>query len=118
MMTVLIVDDNAEMRRLLKSLVRPLAEAAYECGDGAEALAAYAAHRPDWVLMDIEMKVMDGVTATKEILAADPAAKVIVVTDYDHAEWRAAVRAAGACAFVPKDRLYEIITLLQPPTGA
>lgn len=51
MMTVLIVDDNAEMRRLLKSIVRPLAEAAYECGDGAEALAAYAAHRPDWVLM-------------------------------------------------------------------
>ncbi len=85
-MTVLIVEDNAEMRRLLKGVVRQWAETAYECEDGDEALAAYAAHRPDWVLMDIEMKRMDGIAATQQILTADPAAKVIIVTHYDHAE--------------------------------
>jgi CheY-like chemotaxis protein len=123
MMTVLIVEDNAEMRRLLKSIVRDLVEAAYECSDGAEALAAYSAHHldgvdgadgPDWVLMDIEMKTMDGITATQQILAAHPAAKVIIVTNHDHAEWRAAAQAAGACGYVLKENLFELRGLLQP----
>lgn len=113
-MTVLIVEDNAEMRRLLCSIVRTLAEAAYECGDGAEALAVYAAHHPDWVLMDIEMKVLDGITATAQIIAADPAAKVIIVTNYDHAEWRQAAQAAGACGYVLKENLFELRGLLEP----
>ena len=116
-MTVLIVEDNAEMRRLLKGVVRQWAETAYECEDGDEALAAYAAHRPDWVLMDIEMKRMDGIAATQQILTADPAAKVIIVTHYDHAEWRAAAQTSGACGYVLKENLLELNTLLRPPAG-
>jgi DNA-binding NarL/FixJ family response regulator len=38
--------------------------------------------QPDWVLMDITMKVVDGITATRQIIAADPKAQVIIVTDY------------------------------------
>ena len=125
-MTVLIVEDNAEMRRLLKSIVRDLVESAYECSDGAEALAAYSAHhldgadgadKPDWVLMDIEMKTMDGITATQQILAVHPAAKVIIVTNHDHAEWRAAAQAAGASGYVLKENLFELRGLLQPATA-
>ena len=48
-MTILIVDDNPEMRRLLRGLLQDVAEAIYECADGAEALATYEAHRLDWV---------------------------------------------------------------------
>ena len=120
MMTVLIVEDNAEMRRLLKSIVRDLVESAYECSDGAEALAAYSAHHldgADWVLMDIEMKTMDGITATQQILAVHPAAKVIIVTNHDHAEWRAAAQAAGASGYVLKENLFELRGLLQPATA-
>jgi CheY-like chemotaxis protein len=57
---LLIVEDNAEMRRLLQRMLADLAEEFAECDDGGEALKAYASSRPDWVLMDIEMKVMDG----------------------------------------------------------
>src|ERR1044072_6938031 len=88
MMTVLIVEDNAKMRRMLKSLVADLASAVHECSDGAEALAAYAVHRPDWVLMDIAMKGLDGISATRAIKAAWPEARIIIVTSYDEAELR------------------------------
>ena len=112
MMIVLIVEDNAKMRRMLKSLVADLASAVYECSDGAEALAAYAVHRPDWVLMDIAMKGLDGISATRAIKAAWPEARIIIVTSYDEAELRAAAQEAGACGYVLKENLLELRELM------
>ena len=119
MMTVLIVEDNAEMRRLLKCLVLPLVETAYECGDGAEAETRYAEFQPDWVLMDIEMPRVDGIAATRRIKAAFPAARIVMVTNYDEEELRAAALAAGACGYVLKENLLELRRLLQsrPPAA-
>lgn len=94
MMSLLIVDDNAKMRRLLKSLVADLDCAIHECSDGKEALAASAALQPDFVLMDIAMAEMDGITATQQLKEADPAAKIIIVTNYDEAGLREAARSA------------------------
>jgi len=113
-MKLLIVEDNAEMRRLIASLVRDLAEAVSECGDGAEALANYREHRPDWVLMDIRMKKMDGIAATKQIMAAFPGAHVLIVTDYDDAKLREAAHRAGACGYVVKENLLSLRQLLMP----
>ncbi|MCM3871437.1 MAG: response regulator, partial [Pyrinomonadaceae bacterium] len=62
-MKLLIVEDNEQMRRTIKSFMDDIAEAVFECADGADALAAYELRRPDWVLMDIEMKRMDGISA-------------------------------------------------------
>ncbi len=112
-MNVLIVEDNSAMRRLIKKIVSQVADEVYECGDGAEALAAYALHRPDYVLMDIEMSVMDGITATARIRAADPTAKIIIVTDYDQVELREAAQEAGACGYVVKDDLLELVRILE-----
>jgi CheY-like chemotaxis protein len=78
-MKVLIVDDNAEMRRLLRGFVARLAEAVYECEDGAEAVEAYAAEHltaADWVLMDIEMPRVDGLEATRQLKRHWPDARV------------------------------------------
>lgn len=111
-MTVLIVDDNEPMRRALKALVGDFADAVYECTDGVEALAAYAAHRPDWVLMDIEMVKLDGLAATRQIKAYDPAARVVIVTAYDDAELRERAREAGAFAFVAKENLMDLHGIL------
>ena len=74
-MKLLIVDDHTAMRRLIGRVVSDMVSEIEECGDGAEALAAYSRFLPDWVLMDIEMNQLDGITATKEILGAYPAAK-------------------------------------------
>ena len=111
-MKLLIVEDNAKMRRMLKSLVADLASAVHECSDGAQALAAYAAARPDWVLMDIAMKDLDGISATRALKAAWPEARIIIVTSYDSAELRQAAQEAGACGYVLKENLLEVRRLL------
>ncbi len=114
-MKILIVDDNAMMRRAIKALIADQADEFCECADGATASAAYAEHQPDFVLMDIAMAQMDGLTATKQIIAAHPAARIIIVTGYDDKHLRAAARAAGACGYVLKEDLLELRRLLQPP---
>ncbi len=118
--SVLLVDDHDPMRALLRALVADLAEHIYECRDGAEAVTVYAAERPTWVLMDIQMGEMDGLTATRHIIAQFPAAQVMIVTDHADEAMRAAAQAAGACAFVAKDDLLsvrQILTGQRSPPG-
>ena len=70
--TALIVDDCESMRRLIKALIGSVADVIVECASGDAAYAAYAAHRPDWVLMDIQLPGLDGVAATGQIRATSP----------------------------------------------
>ena len=112
-MTLLIVDDNISVRRLIRSIVASVAEEIHECESGMTALAAYLEYHPDFVLMDIEMKDLDGIAATMQIKAAHPSAKIIMVTNYDDAELREAARHAGACAYVLKHSLLEVNTVLR-----
>jgi CheY-like chemotaxis protein len=108
-MNILIVEDHAEMRQLLKSLLSPLADAVHECSDGAEALSAYALSQPDWVLMDIEMKGMDGIAATRQIKAAFPQARIVIGANHDEAELREAARQAGAVEYLLKENLLDVL---------
>lgn len=107
-MKLLIVDNNAAIRRLIVSIVMPFADEIRECADGAEAVSAYCRRQPDLVFMDIRMKEMDGIAATRQIKAADPAAKIVIVTDYDDDGLRQAARSAGACGYVLKENLLEL----------
>ncbi|MEP7337098.1 MAG: response regulator transcription factor [Acidobacteriota bacterium] len=111
-MTLLIVEDNQAMRQMIKKLVGDLTESITECIDGSEALAAYQACRPEWVLMDLRMKEMDGLAATRQITAAFPEARIIIVTDYDDSGLRAAARRSGACAYVVKENLLQLRRIL------
>jgi CheY-like chemotaxis protein len=111
-MTILIVEDNEPMRELLKKLVSDLAEDLMECDDGAEALEAYQRRHPDWILMDIKMKAMDGIAATRQIKAAFPEARIIIVTGHDNTKLRAAAQSAGACGYVHKENLLELRRIL------
>ena len=109
---MLIVEDNQRMRQLLRRLVNDLADEVIECSDACDALAAYAASQPDWVLMDVVMPGMDGITATRHIKAAFPKANVVIITDYGDAQLRAAARAAGACGYVLKEDLLALRAIL------
>ena len=113
MVSVLIVENSEPMRRIIKILIADLAAEVHERGDGREALAAYLAHHPDWVLMDIAMPYVDGITATREITGAFPMANVLIVTDYDDADLRTAANEAGACGYVLKENLIEVRRWLQ-----
>jgi CheY-like chemotaxis protein len=113
-MKLLIVDDHSAMRRLLGRVVNDLFSLVVECEDGADALAAYEQHRPDWVLMDIEMQQMDGITATRDIMQVFPEARVVIVSKYEDEQLRGAARTAGACGYVVKENLLALRVLLQP----
>lgn len=113
--SILIVDDNAPMRRTIRSFLSDLAAEINECGDGKDVLQAYARHLPDWVLMDVAMKETDGLIATRWLLAQWPQARVVIVTNYDDEALRDEARQAGACGYVLKEDLLEIRQLLFPP---
>jgi CheY-like chemotaxis protein len=115
MLNLLIVEDNQPMRDLIRSIVSDLAGHVTECVDGAGALSAYARCRPDWVLMDIRMKEMDGISATQQIKASYPDANIMIVTDYDNQNMREAARKAGACEYVTKENLLDLRRILRPP---
>jgi len=113
-MTVLIVDDSPPFRALIRTVLAGLADDVNECADGDEAVAAYVARRPDWVLMDLQMARMGGLEATRRLIAHDPSARVLIVTDYDDVHWRAAAAGAGACGYVLKQDVLEVRRLLAP----
>jgi CheY-like chemotaxis protein len=111
-MRVLIVDDNQAMRRTVKAIIQDLVEEIDECSGGAEALEHFASFSPDWVLMDIKMTDMDGLTATREIKRVFPATRVVIVTSYDEPSLREEAQAVGACGYVLKDNLRSLCDLL------
>jgi two-component system response regulator DegU len=115
-MTLMIVDDNKKMREMIKKIICHKFKvniSIIECSNGQEAIEFYDEYRPDWVLMDIEMKPLNGLSTTAEIIAAHPEAKVVIVTQYNETEFREAANTAGACAYVLKDNLLEITNIIK-----
>jgi CheY-like chemotaxis protein len=107
-MKLLIVEDNASMRRLIKSIVSDLADEILECGDGADVFALYEQYLPEWILMDVKMPRTDGITASRGILAQYPQAKICIVTECADAKTRQAASEAGTKDYVLKDNLVNI----------
>ena len=103
----LIVDDHAEFRRTLRAFLPPDA-VILECSDGEEALACYAGHQPDWVLMDIEMRGMDGFTAARRLKETFPEAHIIIISNHGEEEFRTEARDLGTAGFVHKAQLDEL----------
>ena len=112
-MKLLIVENSASVRRVIRNIVATIADEIYECEDGADALQAFVTHKPDWVLMDIAMKMVDGITTTKLIKDQYPDAKIIIVTNFDKADLRESALQAGACGYVIKENLFELWQMLQ-----
>ena len=105
MTSVLVVDDQALVRAGFEVLVDSADDLTVvgAAADGAEAVAVAAATRPDVVLMDVRMPVMDGLEATSRILAADPDTKVLMLTTFDLDEYVFGALRAGASGFLLKD---------------
>ncbi|HBQ58857.1 MAG TPA: hypothetical protein DD671_04335 [Balneolaceae bacterium] len=117
-MKIMIVDDHTDMRRMLKNLISfsDTELECVECKSGQEAISSYLSHKPNWVLMDIELKSTSGFDVTKEIYALDADAKVIIVTSYDTPTFRRKAKKLNVHGFVCKDKLSDLQQLLSSPS--
>jgi DNA-binding NarL/FixJ family response regulator len=102
---VVLVDDQELLRLGFRMILdaEDGVEVVGEAGDGAQAVELAARCRPDVVLMDVRMPVMDGLEATRRIVANDPAVRVLVLTTFDLDEYAFGALRAGASGFLLKD---------------
>jgi DNA-binding NarL/FixJ family response regulator len=105
MIRVVICDDQAIIREGLEMLLKLEQDfdVAGLAQDGHEAVEMVTATSPDLVLMDLKMPVMNGVEATRRILAQHPGTRVLVLTTYDDDEWVLDAIRAGASGYLLKD---------------
>lgn len=128
---LLLVDDQSLFREALRTLLslQPDFDIVAEAENGERALALAKAHRPDVVLMDLRMPVLGGVEATRRVLAAVPATRVVVLTTFDEDEEVFEALRAGAVGYLLKacsaDKLCESIraaakgaSVLEPSVAA
>ena len=114
MVRVFVVDDHAPMRALVRSLTAELGyEVVGEAANGRRAVAGVADTRPDLVVMDWKMPIMDGLEATTTIRAVQPDVDVIAFTSTDDPDLRDRFLAAGACAHVAKGDVPGLIAALE-----
>lgn len=109
----MVVDDDTRIRKLIISIVSDLTTEILECCDGREAQARYASDHPDLVLMDLAMPGLDGIVATRLIRSSDPDAKIVIVTSHDGDAMRETARTAGACAFVLKEDISTLRSIIR-----
>jgi len=102
---VLVADDQSMIRAGFRLLLarEPDIDVVAEARNGVEAIQQAARFNPTVVLMDIRMPELDGLEATRRILAADPAARVLILTTFDLDEYVYEALQAGASGFVLKD---------------
>ncbi|NWG00176.1 MAG: response regulator transcription factor [Thermoanaerobaculaceae bacterium] len=115
-LTILVVEDHPAVRHAIRSW---LASSCPDCtvleaASGEEALERCAEHRPDLVLMDINLPGTSGIETTRQIRSTPGAPPVVIVSLYDTEAHRRDATAAGAAAFVAKDRMgYELLPVLK-----
>jgi DNA-binding NarL/FixJ family response regulator len=102
---VVLVDDQELVRSGLRRILRRKDgfEVVAECADGSEVPAAVAEHGPDVVVMDLRMRDVDGIEATRRLREAEDAPPVLVLTTFDDDELLSGALRAGAAGFLLKD---------------
>jgi two-component system, cell cycle response regulator DivK len=101
---ILVVEDQPDNRQIIRDMLAPTDYEITEAEDGQQALEAIAKQRPDLILMDIQLPIIDGYTATHQI-KADPTLRsipIIAVTSYALSGEEKKARAAGCDDYVPK----------------
>ena len=116
---VLLVDDVGELRALVRLILERTGEftVVAEAGNGLEAIDAATQEQPDIVLLDVSMPVMDGLAALPEIMAAAPAAHVVMLSGFAEERLGEEARRRGAIAYLekgvpPRDLVARLLDLV------
>jgi len=101
---VLLAEDHAVVREGTRQIVQadPAIEVVGEAADGAEVVALAARLRPDVVLLDLNMPVINGIEATRRILSDSPGARILILSAYDDEDYVSAALDAGASGYLLK----------------
>lgn len=101
---ILIADDSAEFRCQLKKflLYESDINVVGEASNGKHAISKTLKLKPDFVLMDVSMPVLNGLEATKQIIAIMPETRIVMLSNYDAEEYKQAARETGAVGYVIK----------------
>jgi DNA-binding NarL/FixJ family response regulator len=117
---VLIVDDDDLMRAGLRGVLSSDAaiEVVGEAGDGRDAIYRARLLKPDVVLMDVRMPDLDGISATRELIAAAPEIRVVVLTTFEQDDYIFGALGAGASGFLLKrSKPEELLTAIHTVAG-
>jgi len=108
----MIVDDNELMRKEIFKSVAQQTDTVLECDDGETALSNCVDFKPDWILMDIRMKGMNGITAAKRIKEIIPDINIAFVTGYDNYSYRQEAKSLSIEHYFIKTNLLDIRKVL------
>jgi two-component system chemotaxis response regulator CheY len=102
--SILLVDDEAHIRKFIGLLLRHLGvDRIFEASNGVEALEAYKKERPDLVMLDVNMPVMDGIETLRALKALDPECVIVMLTSLANRQTIDAAAAHGAANYIRKD---------------
>jgi DNA-binding NarL/FixJ family response regulator len=107
-MKLLIVDDHAGMRAMIRDLLKHVASQIRECGSGEEAVGLCESYAPDCVTMDLRLGAMHGLAAVQHIRERHPDINIAVLTQFDHERLRARAQRVGADSYFVKDDLHAL----------
>ena len=112
--TILVVDDSSIMRKMIKqTLIGAGHTVVGEAKSGDDAVDLYQGLKPDLVTMDITMRGMDGIAAAKAIIASDPGARIIMLSNLDEDKFSKEAAQIGAKGYINKHKTTEILDLIE-----
>ncbi|MDH5368772.1 MAG: response regulator [Gammaproteobacteria bacterium] len=110
---ILVVEDSTMMRRVIMKVLKEAGhEIVGEASSGADSIEMYKELQPDIVTMDITMRGMDGITASKEIMKLDSNAQILILSNLDEEKYRDEVEQIGALGLVNKHQTEQILKLV------
>jgi DNA-binding NarL/FixJ family response regulator len=108
---LVLADDHQMIVDALRRVVEPEFEVVETVGDGRALLTAVETHRPDLIIVDVSMPLLNGIEATRKIKKTNPRVKVIVLTMHDSPEFASQAMEAGASGYVLKHSASEELVL-------
>lgn len=116
-MKIVVIEDNDNMRSYINGLVKNISEVVGNGESGEDAINLYEKLKPDLMIMDIELKGMDGLTASMEIKQSHPNAKFIFVTNYNDSSLKQKALSIKGSYFFLKENLNEFVQLIKQIKG-